>query len=150
MKTRYSMNRHARLGSAMLIPMALLAACGGEGGAEALARAKRYAEPPPPQVSTDEVSIEGQPHSLMVKDGESAMFNVTGVMGGTDVPLRYQWRRNGVDIRGADQPYLILPGASLADDQAEYSVVVSNGANQAVSQPGVLGVIGAGAELPWR
>lgn len=37
----------------------------------------------------------------MVKDEEPAMFGVTGAMGGGDVPLRYQWRRNGVDIPGA-------------------------------------------------
>jgi hypothetical protein len=127
----------------------LLVACGGGsfgcGGASLGADAQTKIDPrfeadvPP--------AIVFHPHSLMVKEGESAMF---GVMGGLSPLLRYQWRRNGVDIPGATQDHLVLGAASLADDGAQYDVVITNAAGQAVSRPGVLAVVSAQTDLPWR
>ena len=41
-------------------------------------------------------------------------------------PILYQWRKNGVDIPGATAASLTLASATLADNGAKFSVVVSN------------------------
>ena len=64
--------------------------------------------------------------------------------------LRHQWQRNGVDIPGATRDYLLLPTATLADDGARYTVVVRNGVGRVASRPGVLALVSADTELPWR
>ena len=93
--------------------------------------------------------IAGQPQSLMVKAGDPAMFAVTGVMGGGGPGVRYQWRRDGIDIPGATQDHLVLGPTSSADDGARYSVVVTTPAGSTVSRPGVLAV-SAGQDMAWR
>jgi len=93
--------------------------------------------------------IGGQPQSLMVQAGEPAMFAVTGVMGGGGPGVRYQWRRDGLDIPGATRDHLVLGPTSNADDGARYSVVVTSPAGSTVSHPGVLAV-GTGNEMAWR
>jgi len=93
--------------------------------------------------------IAGQPQSLMVQAGEPAMFAVTGVMGGGGPGVRYQWRRDGIDIPGATRDHLVLGPTSSADDGARYSVVVTTPAGSTVSRPGVLAV-SAGNEMAWR
>jgi hypothetical protein len=120
---------------------ALLSACDGDNA--------NAANAPLPRADGAPV-IGGQPYSLLVKDGEPAMFAVTSVMGGATLPVRFQWQRNGVDIPGADKPYLILGRTSLQDDGARYTVVARNAAGSATSRPGVLAVVGTETELPWR
>jgi hypothetical protein len=50
-------------------------------------------------------------------------------------PVRYRWRRNGVDIPGADGLTYTLPGANLADDTARFEIVVeaANGSSSAAA-----------------
>lgn len=99
------------------------------------------------------IVIEGDPQPLLVREGESAMFNVTAVApdAGAAAPLHYQWRRDGIDIPGANQAWLQLASASMADDGARYSVIVGDDAGDAVaSTSAVLAVVGSATELPWR
>jgi alpha-tubulin suppressor-like RCC1 family protein len=46
----------------------------------------------------------------------------------------YQWRRNGVDIAGANGLTYTLPAATIADDGAWYSVLVCNASGCVTSQ----------------
>jgi len=54
-------------------------------------------------------------------------------------PMRYQWRRGGADIPGADQPWFFIDDLQLGDS-GEYSVVVSNAHGSMLSPIFRLGV----------
>lgn len=82
-------------------------------------------------------TITGHPANQVVDDGQSASFTVEAT--GT-APLTYQWKRNGIDIPGASLGTYRIEAASLADDAAQFSVVVSNAAGSATSNPSVLTV----------
>ena len=67
------------------------------------------------------VNITQQPVPTAVSVGSPVTFTVTA----TGTALRYQWRRNGVNITGATGSSYNLPAATTAQAGA-YSVVVSN------------------------
>jgi Carboxypeptidase regulatory-like domain/Immunoglobulin I-set domain len=75
-------------------------------------------------------SFVAQPSAWFGALGESAVF--IGFASGSQ-PLKYQWRRNGVNIVGATYEYLITGALSLADSGAKFSVVVSNSAGSITS-----------------
>ena len=75
-----------------------------------------------------------QPTDWVGTTGNSAVFFV--VASGTQ-PLKYQWRRNGVNIAGATYEYLLTGALSLADNAAKFSVVVSNTAGSVSSADAV-------------
>ena len=79
--------------------------------------------------------ITAQPENLKVSLGAPAVFSV-GASGAP--PLRYQWRRNGVDIPGATSPSYTLP---KAEESAIFDVIVANDHGSATSDPAVLTVI---------
>ena len=79
----------------------------------------------PPTVTT-------QPQNLSVLPGASASFWVSAT--GTS-PLTYQWKKNGSDIPGATSSSYSTPPSSNADSGALYSVVVTNSAGSATSNP---------------
>jgi poly(3-hydroxybutyrate) depolymerase len=87
--------------------------------------------PPGPAVSVP-------PASQVVTAGQPAKFTVsaTGVP-----PLRYQWRRNGIDIPGAIDATYSLPVSVPFDSGAVFSAVVADGTGPAVSPPAVLAVV---------
>lgn len=66
--------------------------------------------------------ITQQPRSLLLCSNRTARFVVSAVGIGT---VRYQWRRNGVNIAGATLPELLLPSVTEADEAA-YSCLVSD------------------------
>jgi hypothetical protein len=103
-----------------LICLSLLSACGGSDDPAATA----------PTISTP-------PAALAVTEGQSASFSV--VAGGS-APLVYEWRRNGSSIAGASAASYTLAAATLADDAAAFSVVVSNSAGSITSSAAVLTV----------
>jgi hypothetical protein len=86
---------------------------------------------------TDGPDVKGPPIILLppapvtALEGQEAVFTVQA--GGTG-PLRYQWRRNQVDLPGQTSPILRLPdlGATLA---GQYSVVVANDVSSLESTP---------------
>ncbi|RBW52111.1 YCF48-related protein [Marinobacter sp. F3R11] len=68
--------------------------------------------------------ITSQPMAQLVEQGQQASFSVVAT--GTP-PLSYQWRRDNVDIAGADSASYTTPVLTQsADDGTLYSVVVSN------------------------
>lgn len=83
-------------------------------------------------------TIVGQPADVTVAAGGAASFSVS-VTGAA--PLTYQWRKDGAAIAGATGASLGLANVG-ATDAGSYSVVVTNAAGNAVSQPARL-TIGA-------
>ncbi|MCX8004390.1 MAG: immunoglobulin domain-containing protein [Burkholderiaceae bacterium] len=82
-------------------------------------------------------SITAQPQSASVTEGQTATFTVTAT--GT-APLSYQWRRNGTAIAGATASTYTTPATTLADNGAQFTVVVSNAAGSVTSNPATLTV----------
>ena len=83
-------------------------------------------------------TIATQPASQTVALGATATFSATG----SGEQLAYQWRRNDVDITGANAATYTTPATTLADDGAVYTVAVSNPGGTAVSDPAILTVSG--------
>lgn len=85
-------------------------------------------------------SITSQPQSLNVALGQSASFAVSA--NGSN--LRYQWRKNGVNLANATSAGYTISAAALADAGA-YSVVVSNELGSVTSNSAQLTVSAATA-----
>ena len=103
-----------RLASAVVAVLGIVAIVGSGGGFPPMDF--DFDDPWPPSVSVE-------PAELAVQAGGTAVFSASA--SGTP-PLRYQWRRDGVDIAGARTPTHTLVGASAGDDGAQFSVVVTN------------------------
>jgi hypothetical protein len=69
--------------------------------------------------------------------GQGANFNVTASGAGT---LTYQWKKNGVDIPGANAPTLQLQNMQTTDDSAKFTCVVTGDCGSVESQPALLKV----------
>jgi hypothetical protein len=82
-------------------------------------------------------AITTQPADITVKVGKTAKFTVTAT--GT-APLKYQWRKNGVEIAGATKASYTTPKVVAADNGSLFSVVVSNAAGTVTSNTAVLTV----------
>lgn len=67
-------------------------------------------------------SVDVLPSSRIVAVGERVTFEARAIF--ATAPVRYRWHRNGVEIAGASAPTYTLPGANLADDGAQFSVLV--------------------------
>jgi len=83
--------------------------------------------------------ITTQPVSQITGPGGTVTFSV--VASSTPNPI-YFWRKNGVDIQGANSPTLTLSGVS-ASDNAIYNAVVVNVSGAAVSNGATLTVVSA-------
>ncbi len=99
------------------------------------------AQPPTPTAP----AITTQPQNVSVAAGQTATFSVAAT--GT-APLSYQWRRNGTDIAGATSASYTTPATTLADNGAQFSVVVSNSVNSVTSTAATLTVSAAMAPAP--
>ncbi len=88
---------------------------------------------PPPG---DPPTITGQPVPLVVNPGAGAQFSVMAT--GTS-PLTYQWRKNDVDIPGANGPTYAIPAVTEADEGL-YRVLVQNAIGSRLSQSAGLSV----------
>ena len=69
--------------------------------------------------------------------GSSATFAVIAAGGGT---LVYQWKKNGTDISGASSSIYTTPATSNADNDAVFTVLVSNSAGTSTSNAARLAV----------
>src|SRR6185503_11746637 len=76
-------------------------------------------------------SLTRQPESVTVSRGDPVTFNIVA---SGNLPLRYQWRLNGVNLAGATNATLAIPGAQLTNG-GTYTVVVFNDRGSVVSQP---------------
>lgn len=105
------MHRWMHHGVAVVV-VSLVVACGG-GGSDAVAP-----------------SIGAQPASVVAIEGQPASFSV-GV--GGSAPLVFQWRRNGVDVAGANSASYATPAVAPADNGVQFNVVVSNSVGSVTS-----------------
>jgi hypothetical protein len=87
----------------------------------------------------DRPFIVAGPQSRRVMVGGAVSFNVTAT--GSE-PLSYQWQRDGGPLAGQTNTTLLIGSAQLGDS-GNYSVVVSNSAGTAISDPAVLRVLAA-------
>ena len=110
------------IGFTLAFLMALfVAACGGGGDTPAAAL-----NPP---------SLTAQPAAQTALDGATATFAVAAAASST--PLTYQWRKNGVNINGANGPSINV-AAPYGDNNARFSVVVSNAEGSVTSAEALL------------
>jgi hypothetical protein len=72
------------------------------------------------------------PERLILQPRSQVQLEVRATSAAADGALRYQWRFNGVQIRGAVRSSLVLP-AVLASQAGQYDVVVSNSRERVVS-----------------
>ncbi len=82
-------------------------------------------------------TISAQPQSQTVLQNASATFTVTA---SGSAPLSYQWRRNGVDISGANSNSYTLSSAAYPGDNGAVFTVVVSGAGSVTSDPATLTV----------
>jgi len=88
------------------------------------------------KVRSGSPGIAAQPESLTVCEGQKAAFRVEAM--GTET-LAYQWKKNGVEIGGANANVYIMPSARVGD-AGSYSVTVSNSCGLIESIPATLAV----------
>jgi hypothetical protein len=81
-------------------------------------------------------SIDGQPSDVGVTRGGTASFHVSA----SGAALRYQWRKNGIDLPNATSSTLAMTNVQPSD-AATYSVVVTNAAGTATSREARLTVV---------
>ena len=81
--------------------------------------------------------ITTQPVAKTVNPGATATFSVTAT--GT-APFSYQWKKNGTDISGATSSSYTTPATSSADNNAAFTVVVTNSHGSATSNQAILSV----------
>jgi hypothetical protein len=82
-------------------------------------------------------SITSQPANQTVVAGNAASFTVSAA--GT-APLAYQWSKNGAAISGATSSKYTTPAETAADNNAQFTVVVSNSAGSVKSGAAILAV----------
>jgi PKD repeat protein len=82
-------------------------------------------------------SITSQPTNQAVAVGQTATFSVTAT---GDLPLSYQWKRNGAALSGATASSYTTPPATPADNGATFRCTVSNAAGSADSAAATLTV----------
>jgi hypothetical protein len=83
------------------------------------------------------------PNHVTVFEPNQAAFSVVA---SGDAPLAYQWRRDGIDIPGANADTYVLNPTSLADNGAHFDVVVTNAFGAATSAAANLTVLSTGGE----
>jgi plastocyanin len=94
------------------------------------------ATPPPPAVVAPAITL--QPLSQTVAPGNTATFSVQAT--GT-APLTYQWSKSGTVIPAATSASYTTPATTLADNSAQFVLVVSNSAGTSTSSAAALKVI---------
>ena len=122
-----------KLGSKLLVAVLVVAcmaialtACGGGGGGDSGGGSAQVK----PTIGT-------QPANQSVVTGSSATFAVIAAGGGT---LVYQWKKNGTDISGASSSIYTTPATNSADNDAVFTVLVSNSAGTSTSNAARLAV----------
>jgi hypothetical protein len=74
--------------------------------------------------------INGQPQNATASPGNIASFNISAT--GTDF-LSYQWSKNGTPIPDATDAAYTTPAVTAADNNAQFSVTVTNSAGSVTS-----------------
>jgi glucose/arabinose dehydrogenase len=91
------------------------------------------------------VSITVNPQNKTVAAGGRVSF-VMSASGAA--PLQYQWKKNGVDIPGANTSVFTIDSALLSDNGSAFSIVVSNANSSKTSTAAILTVVQNTAPVP--
>jgi hypothetical protein len=83
-----------------------------------------------------------QPASTAVTSGQPATFTVTAT--GT-APITFQWSRNGAAIAGATAASLVTAATTAGDNNAQFTVRISNAQGSATSSAATLTVVAPAA-----
>jgi lysophospholipase L1-like esterase len=81
-------------------------------------------------------TISAQPRNAAVVEGNAVSFTVVAAGSG----LTYQWTRDGADVAGATSATYSIASPTVADDGAEFRVVVSSEGGDVTSDPARLDV----------
>lgn len=84
--------------------------------------------------------IVSLPMNNVQYSGQQASFHSAST---GDMPLRYQWQKNGVNIPRATSNVYTTPPITVAENGATYRVVVSNRSGSVTSDPATLTVVPA-------
>jgi len=82
-------------------------------------------------------AITTQPAAATVTVGQTATFSITATGTAT---LKYQWRRNGVNISGATARTYTTPATTAADNGAKFQVYITNSYGAITSKSALLTV----------
>ncbi len=82
-------------------------------------------------------SITSQPANQAVTVGQTATFKVTATGTAT---LMYQWKKNGATISGATSASYTTPAAAASDNNAQFTVTVTNSVSNTTSNAATLTV----------
>jgi HYDIN/CFA65/VesB family protein/Ig-like domain-containing protein/uncharacterized protein DUF1573 len=82
-------------------------------------------------------SITSQPANQAVKAGQTATFSVAAT--GTS-PITYQWKKNGAAISSAASASYTTPPAAASDNNAQFTVTVTNSVSNVTSNAATLTV----------
>ena len=77
---------------------------------------------------------------MSMEEGQGGSVTFTLTATSEDGTLTYQWRLNGVDITGETSDTLSLSNIMEADDEGNYTVVVSNSQLSTTSDNAMLSV----------
>ncbi len=77
-----------------------------------------------------------QPADAFVLTGTSLTLSATAI---SPVPMTYQWKKNDTDINGATSATYTIPSVQ-ANDEASYTVVVTNSAGSVTSDPATVAI----------
>jgi hypothetical protein len=92
-----------------------------------------------PANAAGEVTIDQQPANASAAVGQRATFRVVTSSTGNLAPF-YQWRKDGVNIPGANSTTYTTPALTSADDGAVYTVIAYLPGTSAASDPAVLSI----------
>jgi len=85
-------------------------------------------------------AITTQPAAITVATGQTASFSVTATGTAT---LRYQWRKNGINISGATSRTYTTPATTSAYNGVKYQVYITNSYGAITSKSALLTVTSA-------
>jgi hypothetical protein len=99
-----------------------------------------------PAAASAPPTIATQPANQTVTTGQPANF----IVGATGGAVNYQWQKNGVSIAGATLAHYTTPPTTVADDNAEFQVRVTNALGTVTSAAAVLTVHGVYDVSTWH
>jgi hypothetical protein len=110
-----------------------------DGGGAVLRRVNlaQYANDPANWVGFAPLTITSQPQNFVARPPTNATFSVAAIGSGT---LSYQWRKDGVDLVGANNSTLTITNVQLPNDGA-YTVSVQDAVSFVISSQAFLQVI---------
>lgn len=117
-----------------LLTLLALAACGHDSKESTPPPDGGGNNPPPPVVTAP--AITTQPASASANEGGTVTFTVVASGDG----LSYQWKKNGTAIAGATAASYTTPVLAAGDDQAIYTVTVTNAGGSVTSNNATLTV----------